>query len=145
MGTFTTWREYLSEHCAESNRRWKRILENVRLAENPITMASLKNTPIGQGYTAWDLAEDFEAFIKKYIHEDLRNRFYDWTSGEDGNGFEMFRRMFNEYEGGGMLIKMGGRRVLNNFGRCGAKGDVLKHWSESVSYTHLTLPTNREV
>ena len=130
IGTFTIWREYLSEHCAESNRRWKRILENVRVAETPLTREKLMATPIGQGYTAWDLAEDFEAFIKKYIHEDLRNRFYDWTAGEDGNGFEMFRRMFQEYEGGGMLIEMGGRRILNNFGRCGAKDDVLKHWSE---------------
>ena len=146
-GTFKDWREYLADHCAESTRRWKRILEVVRLSSTPLNKALLESTPIGQGYTAWDLSEDLEAFMKKYIHKDLRSRIFEWTGGEEGNGFEMLRRMFDEYEGGCTLVKMGGRRVLNMYGRCDTKSDVLKHyagWLELLQKHGSDLLTNHE-
>ena len=49
-------------------------------------MQYLRSLPIGQGYTAWDLAEDLEGFIVKYVNENIYNRRYAYTGGEEGNG-----------------------------------------------------------
>ena len=53
-----------------------------------MTQSLLETTPIGQGYTAWGLAEDLEAFIMKHVSDTIYfERRHGWTNGEEGNGF----------------------------------------------------------
>ena len=82
----------LIDHCAVSTTRWKRILKNCEASGGPIKMQYLKALAIEQGYTAWDLSEDLEGFVVKYVNESLYNRRYADTGGEKGNGFEMYRK-----------------------------------------------------
>ena len=80
-----------------------------------MTQSLLETTPIGQGYTAWDLAEDRVAFIIKHVSGTIYyERRHGWTNGEEGHGFALWKSMFLEYEGNHVLVKMGGRRLFNN-------------------------------
>ena len=72
----------------------------------------------------WDLATDLETFIIKYVSEGLYGKRYKWTKGEEGNGFELFRALFKEYEGGHALVKLGGRKLCNNYAKCTLRDDV---------------------
>ena len=69
----------------------------------------------------------------KYVAEGLYNRRFALTGGEEGNGFEVWWKLFNEFEGDHILVKMGGRRLLNNYPKRDVKSDVIKHiegWTE---------------
>ena len=90
-----------------------------------MTQSLLETTPIGQGYTAWDLAEDLEAFIIKHVSDTIYyERRHGWTNGKEGNGFALWKSRFLEYEGNHVLVNMDGRRLFNNWGRCSMKDDI---------------------
>ena len=146
MADWKSWKNRFMDHLAQSTGRWRRLLRMVESSEDKLTKELLLHTPIGQGYSAWDLAEDLESFIIKYVADNLYTRRYTWTGGEEGNGFEMWRNLFKEYEGNHMLVKMGGRRLFDNYGKCAPTADVLKHvdgWVELL-FTHGTDLLNNE-
>ena len=65
-----------------------------------MSQALLEQTRIGQGYSAWDLAEDLESCIIKHVaHTIYYERRHGWTNGEEGNGFALWKAMLLEYEG----------------------------------------------
>ena len=59
----------------------------------------------------------------------------------------LWKAMFLEYEGSHVLIKMGGHRLSNNWGRCTMKDDIEHHirgWEENP-YKHATdLASNED-
>ena len=147
MSSWKHWKSKLVDHCADSTTRWRRILKQCEESPGPISMTYLKSLAIGQGYTAWDLSEDLEGFIVKYVNESIYNRRYAYTRGEEGNGFEMYRNLFNQFEGGSTLVRMGGRKLLNDYGRCPSKGDVQEYfedWLELMGKHAPDLLTNAE-
>ena len=65
---------------------------------------------------------------------------YKWTSGEEGNVFELVRALFKEYEGGHALVKLGGRKLSNNYGKCTMRDDVhgpVSRWQQ-IQHEHAT-------
>ena len=70
-----------------------------------------------------------------------------WTNGEEGNGFALWKAMLLEYEGDHALIKMGGRRLFNNWGRSTMKDDIEQHirgWQENLHKHTAELINNEE-
>lgn len=130
MADFKMWKKRLIDHCSGSTGRWKGIFRMCEECDSPITKSYLETLHIGGGYSAWALAEDLENFIVKCISDDLYERREAWTMGEDGNGFELYRNLFQEFEGGSTLVRMGGRKLLNSFGRPARGEDVQKHYEE---------------
>ena len=65
----------------------------------------------------------------KYVSEGLYGKRYKWTNGEEGNGFELYRALFKEYEGSHALVKLGGRKLFNSYGKCTLRADVDEHVS----------------
>ena len=66
-GLFNTWKERCVDHCCESTEQWRRLLKSIEGQAAPILRRDLQIAPIGQGYTAWDLATDLEGMIIKYV------------------------------------------------------------------------------
>ena len=113
-----------------------------------MTQFVFETTPIGQGYSAWDLAEDLEAFILKHVSDTIyHERRHGRTNGKEGNGFALWKAMFLEYEGNHVLIQMGGRRLFNNWGRCTMKDGIEQHirgWQENLYKLATDLINNEE-
>ena len=85
---------------------------------------------IGSGYAAWSLAEDLENVLAKHLSDDIYERREAWCGGEDGNGFELYRNLLREFEGGTTLVRMAGRKPLNSYGRPQRGDDVQKHFED---------------
>ena len=130
MSDFKMWKKRFIDHCTSSTGKWKEIFKMCEEADGAITRAYLESLHIGSGYSAWALAEDLENFIVKYLSDDIYERREAWCGGEDGNGFELYRNLFREFEGGSTLVRMGGRKLLNNYGRPQKGDDVLKHFED---------------
>ena len=84
-GQFKRWKERFVDHCCESTQQWRRLLKYITDQPTPILERDLQIAPIGQGYTAWDLATDLESFMIKYVSEGLYGKRYKWTNGEECN------------------------------------------------------------
>lgn len=130
MADFRMWKQRLIDHCAGSTGRWRPIFKMVENCDGQITRAYLKTLHIGCGYSAWPLPEDLENFIVTYLSDDLYERREAWTSGEEGNGFELYRNLFNDFEGGSTLVRLGGRKLLNGYGRPPKGEDIQKHFED---------------
>ena len=140
------WRKKFIDHCAGSTGKRRRIVKAIGGDPQPTTQALLEQTPIGQEYTACDLAENLESFIMKHVSNTIYyERRHGWTNGEEGNGFAPWMVMFLEYEGDHRLIKMGRRRLFDKWGRCTTKEDIEQHngWQENL-YKHRTDLINNE-
>ena len=118
------WKEFI-DHCAGSTGKWRRVFKAIEGDPRTMTKLLLESAPIGQGYTAWDLAEDLESCIINHVSDTIYyERRHRWTTGEEGNGFALRKAMLLEHEGDHVLIKMGGRRLFNNWGRCTMKDGI---------------------
>ena len=76
------------------------------------------------------MAEDLENLIVKYLSDDIYERREAWCGREDGNGLELYRNLFRELEGGSTLVRMGGRKLLNSYGRPQKGDDIQKHFED---------------
>ena len=65
------WKNHFVDHCAGSTGKWRRVFEAIEGDAQPTTQSLLETTPVGQGYTAWDLTEDLEAFIIKHVSDTM--------------------------------------------------------------------------
>ena len=50
-------------------------------SDGAITRTYLESLHIGNGWSAWALAEDLENFSVKYLHDDLYERREAWCGG----------------------------------------------------------------
>ena len=93
------------DHRAGSTGKWRRIFKAIEDDAQPMTQSLLETTPIGQGYTAWDVAEDLEAFIIKHVSDTIYyERRHGWMNGEEGNGLALWKSMSLEHEGNHVLV-----------------------------------------
>ena len=117
INEYTMWRERMIDHLCRSNRRWRPLLEDLQVRHEPITKSWL----LGQsesGYTGWQLAEILEAFIVEWISDSMYRRRTQLSGGERGNGFEMWRLLYAEFQGGSSAVALGGNRRLQEWPRC---------------------------
>ena len=57
----------------------------------------------------------FESFVIDWLLKPMYTRRTQIAGGEFGNGFELWRRLFNEYQGGSDAVEFGGMRRLQEF------------------------------
>ena len=70
-----------------------------------------------------------------------------WTNGEEGNGFALWTAMYLQYEGDHVLIKMGGHRLFNKWGKFTMKDNIEHHirgWQEHINKHATGLINNEE-
>ena len=108
------WKEKLTDHAAENNHEWRDLLRYAQLQDTPIHPNVLLGLRYGN-MTGWDLALDLWGFISKRIDENTYDRRVTLAHGWEGNGFELWRRFFHDYEGGDELVQNDGRTRLQTF------------------------------
>ena len=61
------------------------------------------------GVNAWDLATDFWSFLLKQIGPTLYARRMKFGANIEGNGLELWRKLYMEYHGSDELLQVAGR------------------------------------
>ena len=111
---FRLWRDRFVDHFCRSTQKWRQLLEFVQVGTTPISKSWLQSTNVS-GVNAWDLSTMLEAFLVDYFPKGMYNRRVQLAGGQMGNGLEMWRLLFVEYQGGSEAVQFGGIRRLQEF------------------------------
>ena len=132
LAEFEMWRNRIVDHVSRDNPKWRSILETFEKWETPITRDWLMRQEDTAGHSAWDLAERLEGFLVEYLSDSLYRRRRQLAGGELGNGFEMWRWLHQEYQGGSEAIRLGGARRLQDWPRCNKLESLSQHLDDWV-------------
>ena len=94
VSEFQLWRDRLVDHVSRDNRKWRPLLDELQSWQTPITREWLLTQSEG-GYNGWELSVMLEAFLVEHMSDTLYRRRRQLSGGVMGNGFEMWRWMFN--------------------------------------------------
>ena len=145
---YSHWKNKLSDHCADTNAYWRAILKHIQEANGPIDYNVLAHTRYGNS-TGWDLALDLWNFVSKRIGQTIYEKRNQLANGVEGNGFELWRALFVQFEGGDEFVKLDGRTQLQNFpvmSNTNGISDKLREWQHQMAkyggdIGHLTRKT----
>ena len=123
---FKLWRDRVVDHLCRSTQRWRSIPNFVQLGTQPLTQAWLASSNV-DGINAWDLATMLEAYLVDLFPKSMYNRRVQLAGGEMGNGFEMWRLLYVDYQGGSDAVQFGGIRRLQEFPKCSSMAKLSEH------------------
>lgn len=132
---YSHWKNKLSDHCADTNYYWRAILKHIQEANGTIDYHQLVRVHYGKS-TGWDLSLELWNFISKRIGQTIYDTRVQLANGVDGNGFELWRALFVQFEGGDEFVKLGGRTDLQNFPPITSMNgitDKLRDWQHQMS------------
>ena len=119
------------DHIAEEWARWRMIIRECEQQKNPINWWQVQSIVI-DGFNGTELALDIWSFISRYIGRRLYDRRAKLGVNIEGNGFELWRRLFYDHEGSSELIALAGRTKLLSFPRCRDKRKLGQHFDDWV-------------
>ena len=131
IGEYAMWRDRILDHICRSNRKWRELCESLQVCTGPILQSWLVTQSEG-GHNAWDLAQELESFLVDWLSDPLYRRRHQLSGGEKGNGFEMWRYLFQEYHGGSDAVHLGGARRLQEWPRCNNLAQLSSHLDDWV-------------
>ena len=111
---YKNWKDKLTDHAAQDNANWKNLLRHCEGQVDHIEYEHLSCMSFGQS-TGWDLSLDLWNFLSKKLGVDLYEKRITLAHGVEGNGFELWRRLYVDYEGGDEVVQNDGRTKLQNF------------------------------
>ena len=111
---YSHWKNKLGDYCADTNPYWKLILKHAQEHPTVLDYDTLASMRYGQ-FNGWDLSLDLWNFLSKRLGIGLYEKRVQLAGNMDGNGFELWRSLYNEYEGRDEFVKLGGRTDLQNF------------------------------
>ena len=125
---YRNWSDRIKDHCKEINSGYGRIFQFI---ENNKTRIYSRDLGMGNVDGAvvdfhW-LSQHLWVFIGNHINNDLHGRRLSLTQNEQDNGFELWRSLFIENEGGAEQVALGGMSTLHSFPQCPRIED-LQHW-----------------
>jgi len=131
---FKGWRDRVVDHCCRTNGEWRGCLEYIAQVTVPIRFADLQSMTLG-GFSAADLSKVFFNWICDFLPLKLYNRRLQLAGREFGNGFEIWRRLRERYEGSGAIIDVAGTDCLHAFPKCKSTKELEEHldtWEEML-------------
>ena len=114
LNDFQMWRERVIDHLCRTNRYWRTLLETLQVYAVPITKEWLLTQSQG-GHSGWELSMMLEQFLVEWLGDSLYRRRKQLCGGVPGNGFEMWRWLYQEFQGGSEAVMLGGSRRLQDF------------------------------
>ena len=127
--SYRNWSDRIKDHCKEVNLGYSYIFNLIEAQGSRIVQANLQNGVLENGAAVdfrW-LSQHLWVFIGKNINDDLHGRRLALTQNDADNGFELWRALFIENEGGAEQVALGGMSNLHAFPQCPRVED-LQHW-----------------
>ena len=107
---YRNWASRVKDHLLSTNLNWGSVLEVIEKERVPLTKARLQ-TIAGIDDAPMDMVKVSQLLWAFLGNHCLKNSIYErrlqLTSGEDNNGFELWRALFQENEGGAEQVIMG--------------------------------------
>ena len=117
------------DHCHMFNPDWRRLLNLVEKSHAPITWAYMGISKIDalrpQDLVA--IAHDLWAFLGSVMTDAIHPRRQALAAGEDGNGLELWRALYYQYEGGSVQVHLQGIRSFHSSPQCKRLQDLNVH------------------
>ena len=127
--SYRNWSDRIKDHCKEVNLGYAQVFSLIEASGSMITQANLNMGTLSDGTVVnfkW-LSQHLWVFIGKNINDDLHGRRLALTQNDADNGFELWRALFIENEGGAEQVALGGMSNLHAFPQCPRVED-LQHW-----------------
>ena len=140
---YKIWNDRMKDHLASTNLYWVDILEKLEVCTQPITRAWLI-TESTHGENAWELSQMVSLFICKWLDNQLYGSRQRLAGGKDekGNGFEIWRKLFQEHHGNADILQVGGVRRLKEWPKCTNHQKLKQHladWEECLELYNVEL------
>ena len=116
------------------NPLWHYVVEQIEAQKITLTLPRIAASNLIPGVAMITLAHEVYSFLGTIIGATVHKKRLRLAGGEKGNGFEMWRRMFFDNQGGGELADLTGERFFFNYPRCtDAKHlhDHVEEWLET--------------
>ena len=117
--TDRNWVTRVHDHAQSVNPNWRRVLDHIRMCKQMLTWFNLRSMKI-DGLNPADLASlslDLWTFIGSVVKDEYLPRRQAQAAGEEGNGFELWRSIYWEHEGGSQTVQLQGVRHCMAFPR----------------------------
>ena len=131
VGEYQMWRDRMLDHLCRTNRKWRSLLETMQTWNHPIRRDWLL-TQSECGFSGWEIAQILEAFLVEWLSDGLYRRRVQLCGGEKGNGIEMWRWLYAEFQGGSDAVRLGGARRLQEWTRCNKMESLSAHLDDWV-------------
>ena len=82
--------------------------------------------------SAWVISQTLEGFLVDYLSDSTYKRRNQLCGGEPGNGLEMWRYLYQEFQGGSDAVHRGGARRLQEWPRCNNLSQLAGHLDDWV-------------
>ena len=129
---YEMWHDRMVDHICMNNAMWRNVLEYIEKQPVVCTRAITQTLDV-LGVNAWDLSVMLENFLCYWVSDKIYKKRKHHSGGEAGNGFEMWRRFFKGFQGGGVTVKLAGINALNTFPKCSSAANLGSHldsWQE---------------
>ena len=126
---YRNWSDRMKDHCKEVNSGYGKHFQQIENSKTRIYNRDLGMGNLGNGTivdSQW-LSQHLWVFIGNHISNDLHGRRLSLTQNDQDNGFELWRSLFIENEGGAEQVALGGMSSLHAFPQCQRLED-LQHW-----------------
>ena len=114
-----------------SNVHWGRILEVIQTERMPLTKNRMQHMTIdGVWLDLIGLSDRLWAFLGARMKDPLYMNRLQMVSGEDGNGLELWRKLYMQCEGGAEQVHMAGVHRFMTFGQCPSRSKLASYLGE---------------
>ena len=133
---FIDWSSHFIDHMAKVHISWRYTLEWVFKTKENLSMSRLRTDWLGPYREhAADLAVKLEQLMVDYLPSTQyrKRKQLCGGEGEQGNGCQMWRRLFEDNRGSGGMVEYAGIEVLCEYKACTKIYDVSAHtdaWKE---------------
>ena len=107
----------IHDHAQSVHPNWRRVLDHVRVSETMLTWSKLRSMRL-EGLLSADvyaLALDLWTFLGTVMTDNFQPRRQALAAGEEDNGFELFRTLYWDHEGGAQHVQLQGVRQFLAF------------------------------
>ena len=111
ISKFVDWRDRMSDHAGSKNPEWRDLLKYACAWPTDILPQQLLTWKRGP-YTDWDLSNFLCSFICRYLGPDLYRSRVILAGNTEGNGFQLWRQLYLDWEGGDVIVQDAGRTEL---------------------------------
>ena len=135
---YKNWNERVRDHCKEVNSGWSYVFHAVESSKVKLHLSDCAywTMPNGAGVDLRWASQHLWSFIRSNITNTVHMRCLTLTMNEDDNGFELWRMLFLENEGGAEQVEIAGMNDLHAFPQCPSASDVL-HYTGQWNITRM--------